>query len=60
MTRAINGVEVPRYYRGQRVGTALRYDYRMAMKALDHHFSRQPPALSVHAALAMIGRDGGE
>lgn len=35
--RAVNGVEVPRFYRGQQVGTVRRPDYRLAFKVLDHH-----------------------
>ena len=32
--RAINGVTVPRYYKGKQVGTRHRYDYRGIVAAL--------------------------
>ncbi|MDB5696361.1 MAG: hypothetical protein JWN21_1904, partial [Sphingomonas bacterium] len=33
------GVEVPRFYGGQQIGTVRRPDYRLAMKVLDHHLA---------------------
>lgn len=38
--RAVNGVEVPRFYRGQQVGTVRQSDYRLAFKVLNDHFAR--------------------
>ena len=37
MDRAINGITVPRFYRGRFVGTTHRYDYRLAMAVLKPH-----------------------
>lgn len=53
MDRAINGVVVPRYYRGEQVGTVRRFDYRLAMKVLDRQIACMGTAGgSLHAALA--------
>ena len=41
MDRALNGVVAPRYYRGQQIGTARRYDYRLALAVLTE--PRVPP-----------------
>lgn len=54
MDRAINGVEVPRFYRGRQVGTVRRPDYRLALKVLDHHLAAPPPTIDLHAALAQL------
>lgn len=37
--RAVNGVEVPRYYRGKLIRTERRLDFRLAYKVLDHHLA---------------------
>lgn len=42
--RALNGIEVPRFYKGRHVATVRRPDYRLALKVLDHHLSRPAPA----------------
>lgn len=34
MDRALNGVVVPRFYRGRQVGVSRRFDYRLALAAL--------------------------
>ena len=36
MDRALNGVEAPRYYRGEMVGMHREYDNRLAMWLLDN------------------------
>lgn len=33
--RATNGIAVPRFYRGRQVGTRHRYDYRLALAAIN-------------------------
>ena len=53
--RALNGVEVPRFYRGVQVGSVRRPDYRLAFKVLDHHLARSRPTIDLGTALAMIG-----
>lgn len=40
--RAINGVVVPRFYRGKQVGTRHRYDHRLALAAINQ--PSKPPA----------------
>lgn len=40
--RATNGVTVPRFYRGRQVGTRHRYDYRLALAAIN--LPATPPA----------------
>ncbi len=53
MDRALNGVEVPRFYRGVQVATVRRPDYRLALKVLDHQIAsmRSLPAADLHGAL---------
>lgn len=58
--RALNGVEVPRFYRGRQVGTVRRPDYRLAHKVLDQHLSTLPPTVDFATALAAITDDLGE
>ena len=41
MDRAVNGITVPRYYRGRFVGTTHRYDHRAIVAAL---MPPKPPA----------------
>jgi hypothetical protein len=40
--RATNGITVPRFYRGRQVGTRHRYDYRLALAAINQPST--PPA----------------
>lgn len=54
MDRAINGVAVPRYYRGRQVATVRRPDYRMALKVLDRHLAGAAPAGGFHRALVAL------
>ena len=44
MDRALNGIEVPHYYKGELVGTSRRFDERLtvALLAMRHHFLREP------------------
>ena len=51
MDRALNGVEVPHYHKGELVGTSRRYDERLtlALLAMQERF-RGPPAPSSHPA----------
>lgn len=59
MDRAINGVAVPRYYRGRQVATVRRPDYRMALKVLDRHLAQVTPAPgSTEAVAAPIDGEG--
>lgn len=53
--RMVNGVEVPRFYRGVQVATVRRPDYRLALKVLDHHLAARGPAMSLPEALALLG-----
>lgn len=53
--RAINGVEVPRFYKGRQVATVRRPDYRMALKVLDRHLApTSDPLLDYQVALGQI------
>ncbi|WP_174279012.1 hypothetical protein [Sphingomonas bacterium] len=54
MDRAINGVAVPRFYKGQQVAIVHRPDYRMALKVLARHLAAPMPAIGFHEALAML------
>lgn len=50
--RAINGVETPRFYRGQQVGTVRQTDFRLAFKVLDQHIARSRAAMNAHPTIA--------
>ncbi|MBX7539574.1 hypothetical protein [Qipengyuania sphaerica] len=60
MERALNGVEVPHFYRGELVGTSRRYDERLtvALLAMRESF-RRPPVHSAHPAAAYKPHDFG-
>ena len=52
LERAIHGVAVPRFYRGQQVGIVHRPDYRLALKVLDWQLARPVP--DFHEAMAAL------
>jgi hypothetical protein len=60
MDRALNGVEVPHFYRGELVGTSRRYDERLtvALLAMRERF-RGPHRFSPHPAAAFDAEDFG-
>ena len=60
MDRALNGVEVPHFYRGELVGTSRRYDERLtvALLAMRERF-RGPQRFSSHPAAAFDAEDFG-
>ncbi|MDT8757917.1 hypothetical protein MZO42_04340 [Sphingomonas psychrotolerans] len=35
MDRALNGIVTPRFYKGQQIGTRHRFDYRLALSAIN-------------------------
>ena len=51
--RALNGVEVPHYYRGELIGTSRRYDERLtvALLAMREHLRSTAPTSAHPAAL---------
>ena len=56
--RALHGIEVPRFYRGQQVGTARRFDYRLAFRVLDQQMKElASPPMSLEEALDAIDRE---
>lgn len=57
--RALNGVEVPRFYKGRQVATVRRPDYRLVLKVLDHHFARRAPTCHFATALAQLTDEPG-
>ena len=60
MDRALNGVEVPHFYKGELVGTSRRYDERLtvALLAMRERF-RGPQRFSSHPAAAFDAEDFG-
>lgn len=58
MDRAVNGYLAPRYYRGERVGTVRRYDYRPVEAALRRITA--PPTAAEEAAVAAFWAQGDE
>ena len=61
MDRALNGVEVPHYHKGELVGTSRRYDERLtvALLAMQERF-RGTPVLSSHPAAMFAADDFGK
>ena len=60
MDRALNGVEVPHFYKGELVGTSRRYDERLtvALLAMQERF-RGPHRYSTHPAVKFEAQDFG-
>jgi len=60
MDRALNGVEVPHFYRGELVGTSRRYDERLTVALLAmRERVRGPQRFSSHPAAAFDPEDFG-
>lgn len=61
MERALNGVEVPHYYKGELVGTSRRFDERLTIALLAMRASLAPgaPPYPSHPSARFAGYDFG-